>query len=66
MAPVQKRFTISLAGSTVRPDNDANERIYGKKISAREIVLHGAVRPTPDAALLLDTLRAHSPTNLSK
>jgi len=57
---------ISLAGSTVRPDNDANERIYGKKISAREIVLHGAVRPTPDAALLLDTLRAHSPKNLSK
>jgi len=50
----------------VRPDNDANERIYGKKISAREIVLHGAVRPTPDAALLLDTLRAHSPKNLSK
>ena len=57
---------ISLAGSTVRPDNDGNERIYGKKISAREIVLHGAVRPTPDAALLLETLRAHSPKNLSK
>jgi SH3 domain-containing YSC84-like protein 1 len=57
---------ISLAGSTVRPDNDANERIYGKKVSARDIVLHGAVRPTPDAKLLLDTLRAHSPKNLSK
>jgi lipid-binding SYLF domain-containing protein len=57
---------ISLAGSTVRPDNDANERIYGKKVSARDIVLHGAVRPTADATLLLDTLRAHSPKNLSK
>jgi SH3 domain-containing YSC84-like protein 1 len=57
---------ISLAGSTVRPDNDANRRIYGKDISAREIVLHNAVRPTPDAKLLLDTLRAHSPKNLSK
>ena len=57
---------ISLAGSTIRPDNDANERIYGKKISAREIVLHDAVRPTPDAKLLLSTLRAHSPKNLSK
>jgi lipid-binding SYLF domain-containing protein len=57
---------ISLAGSTVRPDNDANERIYGKKISARQIVLHGAVRPTPDAKLLLETLRAHSPKNLSR
>ena len=49
---------ISLAGSTVRPDNDANERIYGKPVSAREIVLKGAVRPTPDAALLL---KAESP-----
>ena len=57
---------ISLAGSTVRPDNDANERIYGKKVSARDIVLHGAVRPTADASLLLNTLRAHSPKNLSK
>jgi len=26
---------VSLAGSTVRPDNDANERIYGKKISGQ-------------------------------
>src|SRR5271170_892997 len=57
---------ISLAGSTLRPDNDANERIYGKKVSAREIVLHNAVRPTPDAKLMLDVLRAHSPKNLSK
>jgi SH3 domain-containing YSC84-like protein 1 len=57
---------ISLAGSTVRPDNDANRRIYGKDISARDIVLRGAVRPTPDAKLLLGTLRAHSPKNLSK
>ena len=57
---------ISLAGSTVRPDNDANERIYGKAVSARDIVLHNAVHPTPDAKLLLDTLRAHSPKNMSK
>src|SRR5579863_9887044 len=32
---------ISLAGSTLRPDNDANQRIYGKKIEAKEIALHG-------------------------
>jgi SH3 domain-containing YSC84-like protein 1 len=57
---------ISLAGSTVRPDNDANERIYGKSVSARDIVLHNAVRPTADAKLLLETLRAHSPKNMSK
>jgi lipid-binding SYLF domain-containing protein len=56
---------ISLAGSTVRPDNDANERVYGKKIPARDIVLHGAVPPPPSAALLLSTLRKHSPKHSS-
>jgi lipid-binding SYLF domain-containing protein len=56
---------VSLAGSTVRPDNDANERVYGKKISARDIVLHGAVPPPPSAKLLLSTLRKHSPKHSS-
>ncbi len=57
---------ISLEGSTLRPDNDANERIYGKKIEAKEIVLHGAV-PIPESArLLISTLNQHSPKNLSK
>jgi lipid-binding SYLF domain-containing protein len=56
---------ISLAGSTVRPDNDANERLYGKKISAKEIVLRDAVPPPAAAKLLLDTLRAHSPKHAS-
>jgi len=56
---------VSLAGSTVRPDNDANERIYGKKISARDIVLHNAVPPPPSAKLLLSVLRKHSPKHSS-
>jgi SH3 domain-containing YSC84-like protein 1 len=56
---------VSLAGSTLRPDNDANERVYGKKISARDIVLHHAVPPPPSAALLLSTLRKHSPKHSS-
>jgi SH3 domain-containing YSC84-like protein 1 len=57
---------ISLEGSTLRPDNDANERIYGKKISAKDIVLHGAV-PIPAAARTLTaTLNQHSPKNQSK
>ena len=37
---------ISLEGSTVRPDNDGNERLYGKKITAEDIIFNGAV-PTP-------------------
>jgi lipid-binding SYLF domain-containing protein len=56
---------VSLAGSTVRPDNDANERIYGKKLSARDIVLHNAVPPPASAKLLLSTLRKHSPKHSS-
>jgi lipid-binding SYLF domain-containing protein len=57
---------ISLEGSTLRPDNDANERLYGKKIDAKEVVLHGAV-PVPAAAkTLISTLNHHSPKNKSK
>src|SRR5579864_2613943 len=52
---------ISLTGSTLRPDNSANEALYGKQISAKDIVLKGAVPPPPSAQLLLQTLNAHSP-----
>jgi SH3 domain-containing YSC84-like protein 1 len=52
---------ISLEGSTLRPDNDANERIYGKKINAKEIVLHGAVPVPASAKLLISTLNQHTP-----
>src|SRR5438309_5567162 len=40
---------LSLEGSTVRPDNDANERIYGKKVAARNIIFKGAVAGPPSA-----------------
>jgi lipid-binding SYLF domain-containing protein len=52
---------ISLAGSTLRPDNGGNQALYGKSISAKDIVLKGAVPPPPSAQLLLQTLNAHSP-----
>src|ERR1700720_2837684 len=29
---------ISLAGSTLRPDNDANKKLYGKEVAAKDIV----------------------------
>src|SRR6202790_5392531 len=40
---------ISLEGSTLRPDGDANENVYGKKVSAEDIVRHGTV-PVPPSA----------------
>jgi lipid-binding SYLF domain-containing protein len=51
---------VSLEGSTLRPDNDANGRIYDKKIPAKEIVLHNEVVPPPSAHLLLDTLNKYT------
>ena len=56
---------ISLAGSTLRPDNGANKNLYGKEVSAKSIVFNKAV-PVPDCAKgLLATLRKASPTNKS-
>src|SRR3984885_8397980 len=34
---------VSLEGSTIRPDNGANRQIYGRELSAREIVLLGHI-----------------------
>jgi len=57
---------VSLEGSTLRPDNDANKDIYGKKIDAKSIVLDGAVQAPPSATTLLQTLDKASPVNKSK
>ncbi|MGA7922312.1 MAG: lipid-binding SYLF domain-containing protein [Candidatus Acidiferrales bacterium] len=54
-----------LDGSTLRPDNEANKRLYERTVSAKEIVLRGMV-PIPSAAeLLLSELNKWSPKNLS-
>src|SRR6202041_3189962 len=47
---------VSLEGSTLRPDNDANERLYGKKVEAKAIVFRKAVPIPPSAKLLIATL----------
>jgi len=57
---------LSLSGSTLRPDNDANKDLYGKKIEAKEIVLEGAVKAPPSAEKLISTLDKASPVNKSK
>jgi SH3 domain-containing YSC84-like protein 1 len=44
---------VSLEGATLRPDNDANRRLYGKEVSAPDIVTESRV-PAPDAAHELD------------
>jgi len=52
---------VSLEGSTLRPDNDANTKLYGKEIKADDIVLKGAVKAPPSASLLLRSLNKKSP-----
>ena len=52
---------VSLEGSTLRPDNDANERLYGKKVEAKAVVFRKAVPMPPSAKLLIATLTKHSP-----
>ena len=56
---------ISLEGSTVRPDDDANERVYGKNLSAEEIIFKGAVAVPPPAQKLIAYLNRKSPKNTS-
>ncbi len=57
---------ISLAGSTLRADNGANKSLYGKEISAQDIVFKDVVPPPDSAKLLLETLNKKSPENKSK
>ena len=52
---------VSLEGSTIRPDNGDNQRIYGKKIPARQIVLSGTVAVPPAAEQFISTLDAKTP-----
>jgi len=52
---------VSLEGSTIRPDNGDNQRVYGKKIPAREIVLSGTVAVPPAAEQFISTLDAKTP-----
>jgi lipid-binding SYLF domain-containing protein len=56
---------VSLEGSTVRPDNDANKQIYGRQVPAKEIALHGAEHVPPAAEALISTLDARTPKHAS-
>jgi lipid-binding SYLF domain-containing protein len=56
---------VSLEGSTLRPDNRANRKLYGKDVSAKAIVLHGEVSPPLSALELLSVLNSKSPSNKS-
>ena len=54
---------VSLEGSTIRPDNSDNRRVYGRKIPAREIVLSRGVATPTAAEQLISTLDARTPNH---
>ena len=56
---------ISLEGSTLRSDGSANEKLYGKKVSAKEIIREGKVGIPPAARELVSLLDRKSPVNKS-
>jgi lipid-binding SYLF domain-containing protein len=57
---------ISLEGSTLRPDDDATADVYGRKLTAKEIVLGEGVRVPSSGRHLVAVLQKHSPRNESK
>jgi SH3 domain-containing YSC84-like protein 1 len=56
---------ISLEGSTLRSDGSANQKLYGRKLSAKDIIRGGKVGIPPSAQELVALLNKKSPKNLS-
>jgi len=56
---------VSLEGSTLRSDGSANEKLYGKKVSAKEIIRLGKVGIPSSAHELVSLLDKKSPVNKS-
>ncbi|HYL68934.1 MAG TPA: lipid-binding SYLF domain-containing protein [Candidatus Limnocylindria bacterium] len=52
---------VSLEGATLHPDKDANERIYGKQISGRDIVRGNTVKTTGAGQPLVSLLDSKVP-----
>ena len=56
---------VSLEGSTLRPDGSANNKLYGRDITAREIVIQHKVGTPAAGHLLISALQKASPRNMS-
>ncbi len=50
---------VTLNGSTVRQDRDANERFYGRRLETRQIVFDGAAGSPDPVPQWLETLEKH-------
>jgi SH3 domain-containing YSC84-like protein 1 len=52
---------ISLQGSTLRPDNDANKKVYGTDVTAEQIIRESKFQAPPEAKMLDSRLQQASP-----
>jgi len=57
---------VSLEGSTLRPDDDASADVYGRKITAKEIVLGNKVAVPASGRHLVSVLQKNAPHNDSE
>ncbi len=55
---------ISLTGSTLRSDDDANRNLYGKDLNAKQIILEKAVKTPPAGKPLVNLLNKMSPKHM--
>jgi SH3 domain-containing YSC84-like protein 1 len=52
---------VSLEGSTLRPDNDANKELYGQQVTAEDVVMKSKVQAPAAAHDLIEALQHASP-----
>lgn len=52
---------VSLEGTSLRPDDDANEQVYGRRLSAKDIINGTAITVPAAGRRLVDVLQKHSP-----
>ena len=57
---------VSLEGSTLRPDDEASEQIYGRAIKAKEIVRSESMGVPETGRQLVRTLQKSAPHNESE
>lgn len=56
---------IALSGASLRPDNDANEAVYGRKLTAKRIILGKPIAVPESGERLVSRLQSSSPHNQS-
>jgi len=57
---------VSLEGTSLRPDNDANKDVYGRKLTARRIITGAPIAVPESGRHLVAVLEKNAPRNESK